>query len=71
MRHCWYCDFFEAASPGVNNSGRCHHDPPEGIDAKSMISGGVTENVFPQVFDGTSERCGDFKPSTITVATPV
>lgn len=71
MRRCWDCDFFRPSNPGVNNSGRCHHNPPEGVDAKSMISGGTTENVFPEVYDATTEKCGDFKPSTQTVPAAV
>ena len=70
-RRCWYCDFFEASNPGVDNKGRCHFGPPTGIDVKSIVFGAPAENIFAPIFDGTIERCGDFKPTTLTVPDPV
>ena len=61
---CWNCDFFNTLNEGNDNSGQCRRHAPRGIDSKSIPDNETSDAVFPEISDGTTEFCGEFKPNT-------
>lgn len=66
-KQCWYCMHFNATDIGVSNQGECRRYAPSGESGNIAVSGAV----FPPVYDGTDESCGDFVPNPESVTTPV
>lgn len=68
-KKCWYCQFFSPTDIGVSNSGECRRNAPCGLDANIATSS--PSAIFPIVYDGTTEYCGDFVPNSESVTTPL
>lgn len=68
-KKCWYCIHFKQ-TVGGDNPGQCRRFAPSGLATQLIPEYGDLEDVFPQIFDATTEWCGDFQPNPESVPEP-
>ena len=70
-KRCWYCEHFFAHAAGSNNTGECRRHAPVGLDSQMINDfNGDETKIFAQIYDGTTEWCGEFQTAIGDVPDP-
>lgn len=59
-KNCWYCTHFAKGLQGTNQ-GECRRNAPSGLDTSIINDLGDRSVPFAEIYDGTTEWCGDFQ----------
>lgn len=69
-KRCWYCLHFKGPTLIGTNQGECHRYAPAGVAGAVAGPQGEVTQVWPEVYDGTTEWCGDFQANPGEVPDP-